>query len=69
MENRDMETINHRKAAMSKQDQTQENKISHMPENSLFYEKIIPTLMIVMGIVTVALIVFAVGVLLGFIKF
>ena len=64
-----METINHRKAAMSKQDQTHENKKSHMPENSLFYEKIIPILMIVMGIVTVALIIFAAGVLLGFINF
>ena len=40
-----------------------------MPENSLFYEKIIPISMIVMGIITVALILFAAGVLLGLVKF
>ncbi len=42
---------------------------SHMPENSLFYEKVIPILLIVLGIVMVALIVFAAAVLMGVIKF
>ena len=45
------------------------NKKSHIPENSLFYEKIIPALMIIMGSVTIALIIFATGILLGFVKF
>jgi hypothetical protein len=35
----------------------------------MLFEKIIPALLIVMGIVTVALILFAAGVLLGIIHF
>ena len=62
-----METITHREPMIDKK--TQNNKKSHMPENSLFYEKIIPISMIVMGIITVALILFAAGVLLGLVKF
>ena len=42
---------------------------SHAPENSLLFEKIIPALLIVMGIITVALILFAAGVLMGIIHF
>ncbi len=42
---------------------------SHMPENSLFYEKIVPVLLAAMGIITAALILFAAGVLLGIVRF
>lgn len=42
---------------------------SHVPENSLLFEKIIPALLIVMGVIMVALILFAAGVLLGIIRF
>jgi hypothetical protein len=42
---------------------------SHIPGNSTLFEKIIPALLILMGVVMVALILFAAGVLLGFIHF
>lgn len=42
---------------------------SHMPEHSLFYEKIVPILLVAMGIVMSALVLFAAGVLLGFFRF
>lgn len=42
---------------------------SHMPENSTLFEKIVPVSLIVMGIITLGLILFAAGVLLGFVKF
>jgi hypothetical protein len=42
---------------------------SHMPSDSLFFEKIVPVILVVMGIVTVVLVLFAAGVLLGFIHF
>ncbi len=38
---------------------------SRAPENSMFFEKIIPALLIFLGVLTAALILFAVGVLLG----
>lgn len=38
---------------------------SRMPENSLFYEKLVPALLIVLSIIMVLLILFAVAVLLG----
>jgi len=41
---------------------------SHIP-SSIFFEKIIPILLIVMGVVTALLILFAAGVLLGVVKF
>jgi hypothetical protein len=40
-----------------------------MPQNSLFYERVVPILLIGMAVVTVALILLAAGVLLGFISF
>lgn len=43
--------------------------INRMPEGSPFFERIVPVMLIVMGIVTTALILFAAGVLLGFIPF
>jgi len=45
------------------------NSKSRMPENSVLFEKIIPAALAFMGILTVILILFAVGVLLGFIQF
>ncbi|HUH96237.1 MAG TPA: hypothetical protein VLZ89_02690 [Anaerolineales bacterium] len=40
-----------------------------MPENSLLFERIIPALLILMGILTVVLILFAAAILLGIIHF
>jgi len=42
---------------------------SHMPEHSVLFEKIVPALLILMGIITVGLILFAAGVLLGIVHF
>jgi len=42
---------------------------SHMPQQSVFFEKIVPILLIAMGIVMAALILFAAGVLLGIVRF
>ena len=42
---------------------------SRMPENSLFFEKIVPILLVLMGVVMIALVLLAAGVLLGFIQF
>jgi hypothetical protein len=42
---------------------------SHAPENSVLFEKIIPVLLILMGILMLALILFAAGVLLGIVHF
>jgi hypothetical protein len=42
---------------------------SHAPENSVFFDRVVPVLLIAMGILTVFLILFAAGVLLGIIHF
>jgi len=42
---------------------------SHIPEKSLLFEKIVPVLLILMGVLMAALILFAAGVLLGIIHF
>ena len=42
---------------------------SHMPENSVFFEKIVPIALITMGIITLGLMVFAAGVILGIVHF
>jgi len=52
---------------MSKQTLTT-NK-SHIPKYSLLFERVIPMLMILMGIITLGLMLFAAGVLLGFVHF
>lgn len=44
------------------------NSKSHIPRGSLFFEKIVPISLITMGIVTFALILFAAGVILGFVN-
>ncbi|GAB4459491.1 MAG: hypothetical protein OHK0041_24010 [Anaerolineales bacterium] len=45
------------------------NSKSHMPKDSFLFEKIVPVSLAVMGIVMLGLILFAAGVLLGFVKF
>jgi len=42
---------------------------SHIPRNSLFFEKIVPSLLILMGMITICLILFALGVLTGIVHF
>jgi len=42
---------------------------SHMPKNSVFFEKIVPISLITMGIITLGLMIFAVGVILGIVQF
>jgi hypothetical protein len=42
---------------------------SHMPKDSLFFEKIVPISLITMGIITLGLILFAAGVILGIIHY
>jgi hypothetical protein len=42
---------------------------SHMPDNSLFFEKVVPALLVLMGIVLVGLVLFAAGVIFGIIHF
>ena len=45
------------------------NNKSRMPRNSIFFEKMVPILLTGMGILAAVLILFALGVLLGFIRF
>ena len=47
----------------------EKNSKSHMPKDSFLFEKIVPASLVVMGIVTLGLILFAAGVLLGLVKF
>ncbi|MGA9531992.1 MAG: hypothetical protein WBR18_04690 [Anaerolineales bacterium] len=49
--------------------QTPGPSINRMPEGSQFFERIVPLLLIGMGVITTLLILFAAGVLLGFIPF
>ena len=42
---------------------------SRVPKNSMLFEKIVPILLVLMGVLTLVLILFAAGVLLGFIHF
>ncbi|MCL4528982.1 MAG: hypothetical protein M1282_06185 [Chloroflexi bacterium] len=50
---------------MQDPNQPRSNDKSHMPANSALYEKVIPAALVLMGILTVALILFAAFVLLG----
>jgi len=45
------------------------NKTSHIPQNSFLFEKLIPAALIILGIITLGLMLFAAGVLLGVVKF
>lgn len=47
----------------------EKNSGSHMPKSSFFFEKVVPASLVVMGIITLGLIVFAAGVLFGLVKF
>jgi hypothetical protein len=40
-----------------------------MPENSILFEKVMPALLVLLGMITLGLILFAAGVVLGFIQF
>lgn len=42
---------------------------SHIPKDSVFFEKVVPALLGGMAVVTVVLILFAIGVLAGIIQF
>lgn len=42
---------------------------SRVPKNSMLFERIIPALLVLMGVLTIVLILFAAGVLLGIIHF
>jgi hypothetical protein len=53
----------------SKVKSTAQRSNSHMPEKSLFFEKIVPILLLVLGIVMLGLILFAAGVLIGLVQF
>jgi hypothetical protein len=44
-------------------------KKSHIPDNSILFEKIVPALLILMGLITLGLILFAAGVVLGYVHF
>ncbi len=42
---------------------------SRMPENSVFYNKVVPALLVILGILMVAMVLFAAAVIMGLIKF
>ena len=48
---------------------TEKKSKSHMPKDSFLFEKVVPASLVVMGIVTLGLILFAAGILLGLVKF
>ena len=47
----------------------QERSPSHMPENSFFFDKLIPSALALMAVITVGLILFALSVLFGLVTF
>ena len=49
-------------------DRTRTTK-SHAPKDSMFFEKVVPALLVFMGVLMAVLIVVAAGVLLGIIHF
>lgn len=54
---------------MSEKIQTAPRRSSRMPAHSVFFEKVVPVLLGLFGLVMVGLVIFAAGVLLGWIKF
>ena len=50
-------------------DHNRKNIGTHIPRDSLFFEKIVPSLLILMGMITLCLILFAVGVVIGIVRF
>ncbi len=53
----------------AKPERTGTRTASHMPKDSVFFEKIVPMLLILMSALTAALVLLAVGVLLGIVRF
>lgn len=49
--------------------ETRASSKSRTPKDSMLFEKVVPALLIFMGVLTIVLILFAAGVLLGFIHF
>lgn len=49
--------------------ESRKNTKLYMPNDSYFFEKIIPGLLVTLGIVTLVLILFALGVLFGLVHF
>lgn len=54
---------------VSRGKEMKKRSINRMPEGSLFYERIVPILLVVMGVLTASMILFAAGVILGIIPF
>jgi len=50
-------------------DQTAAKSKSHIPRNSILFEKIVPISLLALGVITLGLILFAAGVILGIVKF
>jgi len=48
---------------------TRVNSKSHIPQDSFLFEKIVPISLIILGTITLGLILFAAGVLLGIVHF
>ncbi len=42
---------------------------SHMPADSVFFEKIVPVLLVLMGLLMLGLVLFAAGVIFGLVHF
>jgi hypothetical protein len=42
---------------------------SHIPDNSFLFEKIVPAVLILMGLITLGLMLFAAGVVFGYVHF
>jgi hypothetical protein len=47
----------------------QKKAMSRIPSGSVFFEKVVPMLLVLMGVLTVALVLFAAGVLIGIFHF
>jgi hypothetical protein len=47
--------------------QSHPNRQSHIPQNSIFFEKIVPIVLILLGMITLGLILFAISLLFGII--
>lgn len=70
MPNNDEKRLQELMEMMKKDPQNQTRRpSSRMPENSPLYEKVVPTLLVFMAVVTVVMILFAIGILTGLISF
>jgi cell division protein FtsL len=64
-----MPSINDRKIRQREEDPDPREGMHRMPRDSVFYEKVFPVLLIVLGVITAIIIVFAAGILLRIIPF